>query len=264
MGNLSDVQMLGLVFACIFGAALLGFALQRFLGEQYLSAETQDVVKVTAGIVGSMAALVLGLLVASMQGAFNAKAADVRSVVINAALLNRSLAAYSSDLATERKQLAAFVTGLKQRLWDEDQAADPMARMDDLRRNLRSLSPQSDPDKILQARYIALSDTLIYTASELVEAGNTSLPVPLIVVVVIWLSAIFLGFSLFAPLNAATVSSVAVGSAAVSMAIFLIVEMDGPFNGMIQISQGGLDHALTQIASPLRNALADPSSVAAH
>ena len=264
MGNLSDVQIMGLVFACIFGAALLGFAIRRFLREQYLSAETQDVVKLTAGIVGSMAALVLGLLVASMQGAFNAKAADVRSVAINAALLNRSLAGYSSDLGTERKQLAVFVTELKQRLWAEDQAADPMARMDDLRRNLRSLSPQSDPDKILQARYITLSDTLIYTAGELVEAGNTSLPVPLVVVVVIWLSAIFVGFSLFAPLNAATVSSIAVGAAAVSMAIFLIVEMDGPFNGLIQISQDGLNHALTQIESPIRNALVDPPPFAAN
>ena len=87
---------------------------------------------------------------------------------------------------------------------------------------------------------------------------------PLVVVVVIWLSAIFVGFSLFAPLNAATVSSIAVGAAAVSMAIFLIVEMDGPFNGLIQISQDGLNHALTQIESPIRNALVDPPPFAAN
>jgi len=264
MSDLSDFEIMGLVFVCIFGAALAGVALRRRLQERHLAGGTKDVVNVTTGVVASMAALVLGLLVAAMQGTFSAKAADVRAVVINATLLNRSLAAYSADLAGERQQLGDFVTTLKQRLWSDDANADPMAKMDVLRRNLRNLEPQTDPDKILQARFIALSDTLIFTADELVEAGDGSVPVPLLVVVVIWLSAIFLGLGLFAPVNGTTLAAMAIGAGAVSMAIFLIVEMDGPFSGIVQISQDGINRALTQIASPIRNALADMPPQPAH
>src|SRR5262245_40356541 len=57
------------VATCIFGGALVGFGVRTFLPDHHLGSESKDLVKLGTGLIGTMAALVLGLMVASTKSA---------------------------------------------------------------------------------------------------------------------------------------------------------------------------------------------------
>ena len=89
---MSSLAIGGIVFACIFGGALLGMLLRAILPDEHFSAETKDLVKLGMGLVGTMTALVLGLLVASAKGAFDAQRSGLAQLSGNVIFLDRILA----------------------------------------------------------------------------------------------------------------------------------------------------------------------------
>ena len=76
---------------------------------------------------------------------------------------------------------------------------------------------------------------------------GSSVPTPFLVVMVAWLTLILASFGLFAPPNATAFITLLVCALAVSSAIFLILELDRPFDGIIQISSAPLRNALAQL-----------------
>jgi len=78
-----------IVLACIFGAALFGMFLRRVLPEQHLSADSKDTVRLGTGMIATMAALVLGLLVASAKNFFDAQSDELTKMSANVVLLDR-------------------------------------------------------------------------------------------------------------------------------------------------------------------------------
>jgi hypothetical protein len=69
MGALVIIYLI--IFACVFGGALLGVYLRGVLPEEHLSGDSKDTVRLGMGLVGTMAALVLGLLVASAKNFYD-------------------------------------------------------------------------------------------------------------------------------------------------------------------------------------------------
>ena len=78
--------------------------------------------------------------------------------------------------------------------------------------------------------------------------GTAAVSIPLLVVLVAWLTVIFISFGLFAPFNATVVSSLFISALSVSGAIFLILDMYTPYTGVIGISSAPLQIALAQLA----------------
>lgn len=77
--------------------------------------------------------------------------------------------------------------------------------------------------------------------------GTAAISIPLLVVLVLWLTVIFISFGLFAPFNATVVSSLFVSALSVSGAIFLILDMYTPYTGVIAIPSAPLHTALAQL-----------------
>src|ERR1700758_2279328 len=98
-----------IVFLCVFGGAMLGMLLRRYLPEHHQSADSQRIVNLGAGIIGTMAALVLGLLVASAKGNYDTQNNEVLDATAKIALLDRVLAQYGSESKTTREQLHQLV-----------------------------------------------------------------------------------------------------------------------------------------------------------
>lgn len=248
---MNSILIMIITFACIFGCAMIGFLTRRLLQDHYRSPPSLEVIKLSAGIVATMTALVLGLLVASTKAGFDTKAGEVRTFVVNVDLMDRTMRLYVPSLAPERKILASFVQAILDRVWANDPSklppVDVLALMEEVRQTVRGLDVQSAGQKFLQARIMALSDTLMLASKELLDEGDASIPVLMLVVVVIWLSAIFFGFGLIAPFSLVTSGALAIGAAAISMSIFLIVEMDTPFNGYIAIPAASMERALAEI-----------------
>jgi len=83
----------------------------------------------------------------------------------------------------------------------------------------------------------------------MIEQESSSASLPLLVLLVFWLAIVFASVGLFAPPNAAVISTLFLCAISVSGAIYFITETYTPFQGLMQIS-----------STPLRNALAHLSS----
>ena len=104
--------IVGIICAgCIFGGVLLGFWLQSLLPKHHLSKESQDTVKLGAGMVATMAALVLGLLVSSSKSSFDTVNTGIAQLGAKIILLDRALAGYGPETKEAREQVRISTAG---------------------------------------------------------------------------------------------------------------------------------------------------------
>ncbi|MGB3551810.1 MAG: hypothetical protein WA993_14055 [Candidatus Binatus sp.] len=238
-----------IVLACVFGGALLGMALRLILPEHHLSAESKDVIKLGMGLTAMMSALVLALLTNSAKGSYDAQRNEVTQLSANIILLDRVLAHYGPETKEARALVKLSAAGMIDRIWPENrsglaQLAPNTAVAEGFFDKIQELSPQNEVQRSLQAQALKTSIDIGQARLLLLEQGGRSIPMPFLALLVFWLTIIFLSFGLFAPPNATVIVTLFLCALSVSGAIFLIMELDRPFGGLIQIS-----------AAPLRNAI---------
>jgi hypothetical protein len=240
-----------IVFACVFCSTLLGLYLRTKLPEHHLSDDSIGVVKLATGLIATMAALVLGLLISSAKSSFDTVNAEVTHEAANVILLDRVLAQYGPETQEIRRLLKQTVaTGLQQVA-----SADPaqLARMHSpealkrgeyLERKVEELSPQNDLQRRLQARAIEMTGNAaaVRELGLLQAVGST--PAPLLITLVSWLCIIFGAFGLFTPPNATVIIALLLGALSTSGAIFLILEMNTPLDGLVTVSLSPMREAL--------------------
>lgn len=239
-----------IVFACIFGGALFGIFLRAALPEHHLSGDSKDLVKLSMGMVITMTALVLGLLVASAKDLYDTLGSELVEMSAGVVLLDRALAHYGPETRDARSVLRESVVLGIERLWPKDGLApstlDPKAAEGEVTYDkIQQLSPQNDAQRLLKDQALGMVIDLGRTRWLMFARKSSSISVPLLVVMVCWLTAIFIGFGIFAPRNRTVFVALCICALSVSGAIFLILEMYSPFEGVIQLS-----------SAPLRNALA--------
>jgi hypothetical protein len=241
------------VFACLFGAGLLGLRLRAMLPENHLSSETKDAVKFGMGLVATMAALVLGLLVASTKGAYDTQKNEVAQMAAKIVFLDRVLANYGSESAESRDLLRRSVGSAIDHMWPDKKSSqtaqlDPSVSPSEAFFNsIQKLSPQNDVQRSLKSQAAQIATDLGQIRWLLFEQTETSISVTMLIVLISWLAIIFMSAGLFAPPNATVIIALMLAALSVSGAIFLILELDMPFDGVIQISQKPMYNALAHL-----------------
>jgi hypothetical protein len=251
---MSSLLISGIVFSCIFGTALLGMLLRPRLHEKHLSDDSKDVVKLAIGIVGSMTALVLGLLVASAKNSFDTQRNGVAQLAAYIIMLDRTLAHYGPEAQATREQLHASVADMVQRTWPDENPVSGQTqphggtegRYEGFFERIQELTPKNDAQRSLQTQAMKIATDTAQTRWLLFSQRGSSIPTSFLVVMVFWLSIILGSFGLFAPHNGMAVVALLVSALAVSSALFLILELDRPFEGMIQISSAPIRNAMAQ------------------
>ena len=249
---MSPVIVSMIVFACVFGGALLGMLLHAAVPHHHLNADSKDVVKLATGLVGTMAALVLGLLVASAKGSYDAQSTELTQQSSNLALLDRILSHYGQDTTEARAELRNVTRHILEGMWSEENAsgapvAPSTAGGESFYDKLQALSPKNDEERFLRAQALSIAVTLGQTRWLMYEQRTTTVSTPLLIVLVLWLAVIFVAFGFFAAPNATIVASLCVAALSVSAAVFLILEMYTPYAGVIQISSAPLRAALAHL-----------------
>ena len=241
------------MFACLFGAGLLGVRVRAALPEDHLSSETKDAVKVGMGLVATMAALVLGLLVASTKGAYDTQKSEVAQMAAKIVFLDRVLANYGSESAESRDLLRRSVGSAINHMWPDKKSSqtaqlDPSVSSGEAFFNsIQKLSPQNDVQRSLKSQAAQIATDLGQMRWLLFEQTETSISVTMLIVLISWLAIIFMSAGLFAPPNATVIIALMLAAVSVSGAIFLILELDMPFDGVIQISQRPMHNALIHL-----------------
>ena len=238
-----------IVFVCVFGAALFGMFLRRVLPEQHLSADSKDTVRLGMGTIATMAALVLGLLVASAKNFYDTQSSELTELSANVILLDRILGYYGPETKEVRDLVRGAVAQQRDLIWHQDRQqlseVEPTAGGGEILKKIQALSPKNDAQRTLQAQALSMAFTIGNERWLMLEEQTNSISLPLLAMLVFWLVIVFAGFGLFSPTNTTVVATLFLCAVAVSGAVFLIVEMYTPFKGLIQLSD-----------APLRNALA--------
>jgi len=241
-----------IVFALVFGSALLAMYVHSLLPAEHLSSDSKDVVKLGIALIATMSALVLSLLVASAKSAFDTRSNQLTEASADMIMLDRALARYGPETQEARALLERSVVVTLERFWPTqgkgsitlDPRTNPVEALYD---KIEALTPQSDVQRSMQSQALTLAAAVGRTRLLLFEHLGASIPVPFLVVLVFWLCIIFASFGLFAPRNATVITVLCVCALSVAGAIFLILELDRSFEGLLQVSSAPLRAALAQL-----------------
>jgi hypothetical protein len=248
----SPISVSLIAFAIILGGALVGALLRYALPSEHLTDDAKDVFRLGTGLVGTIAALVLGLLIASAKSSYDTQSTQVQHLTADIILLDQLLAQYGPESRPIRELMRQAIGPAVERLWWESGSTtaknasfEASAVSEDAFARIGELMPQTDAQRSLKARAIQVSTDLVQTRLELFVQSGRSIPIPFLAVLMFWLAIIFASFSLFSRVNPTLVAALIIFALSASAALFLILEMSEPFAGLMQIS-----------SAPLRNALA--------
>lgn len=241
-----------IAFAAIFFASLIGMWLRKIVPDQHLNPDSKDTVQLAMGVVATMTALLLGLLVTSAKGQYDEQRNDVIKIAAQVAFLDRALATYGSETGNSRTILRHAVAQAIQRMWPDNDSGNgevttSVAEARTLYDSIQQLSPRDDMQRSLKTEALEASIGVSKTLWLLSAQKHVTIVKPLLVLVVLWLAIIFLSVGLFAPTNKTVITALFVVALSVSSAIFLIIELDQPFQGMIQVSSEPMRNVLDQI-----------------
>ena len=249
---MSELEVSAIICCCAFGAAMLGIALNPRLPNHHRDPDSRDVVKLVMGLIATVSALVLGLLISSGNNAFAQQQSEIQHLGAKLVQLNRSLEVFGPDSIAARTELRRIVASEIARLWPSKESAVDVAPLPQLQIELENLFHQVE---VLPAATETQHEARTHAIQLLTDVGETrrildeqaqgSLSEPFLMILVFWLCVLFLGFGLFARLNATVVLALMLGAMSVAGAIFLILEMNRPYAGVIRLSDAPLRSALS-------------------
>lgn len=240
------------ILACTLGGLLAGSLVRYLLPDHHTRDDSKDVMKTAAGMMATLVALIIGLLVSSAKGTFDATTASITQGGAKIITLDRVLAKYGPDAAGARGALRHAVAAGVERIWPADRAAGrdlPGAAaatgMEDVFDLVRGLTPRDDAQQYLKSQAVQLSADLMQSRWMLVEQSQNEMPAVFLGVLTAWLAVLFAGLGLLAPRNPTAYGALAVCAASMAGAVYLILELSHPLDGVIQVSGAPLHKALS-------------------
>ncbi|PYN92887.1 MAG: hypothetical protein DMD91_31385 [Candidatus Rokuibacteriota bacterium] len=240
-----------IVFASVSAGVLLGLLLRAVLPEHHLGTESKDVVKLGMGLIATMSALVLSLLIASAKSSYDVQRSNVVQMSTNVILLDRVMAHYGPEARQARELLRSAVGQALERVWPTSHARPaqlaPTSGPERFYDEIHALAPRDETQRSLKREALRLGIDIGRTRWLLLEQRGSSIPFPFMAVLTFWLAMIFMSFAIFAPVNTTVIATLLICALSISGAIFLILELDTPFGGLIQISSAPLQDALAHL-----------------
>lgn len=246
-----------ILFAGLVGVILVGARLRRHVPAGHLSTDSKDAVKLALGLVATMTALLLGLLVSSAKNSFDNARSEVIQMSAKIALLDRILVLYGPQTAEARRALRDSIAEGIRRTWPPDgrQPArlEPNEQMGDaVYAEISRLAPEDEAQRALKAEAVTLMVQLAELRSLVQAQAVSSLSKPLLIALLIWLVVIFLGFTVLAPPNATSTVALLAGAFSVACAVFIILELDYPFSGVVRIPSEPMIRTLEHLSKETR------------
>jgi hypothetical protein len=238
-----------IIFVLVVGGIFLGMLLRRALPQTHLNKEAQDVVRLGIGLIATIAGLVLGLLIGAAKSSFDTKTGQVTQITADIILLDVLLAQYGPEAQPIRRQMRSVIGPFVERIWHDNEAAKAApfavnAAGERVYLEIQAMAPSDNLQRALQARAAQISTDVTQLRLLLFVEADHSIPAPFLGVLVFWLIIIFASFSLFSDLNPTVFIALCTFAFSASAAIYLILELNDPFNGLMSIPSLPLLNAL--------------------
>lgn len=254
---MTGIDFAVVTFVCTFAAALLGTFIRTALPPAHVSKESQDVIRLGMGLVATMTALLLGLVTAAAKGSFDSQDLAIKNTAAGILTLDRLLARYGPETRATRDLLRTTLAARIETMWpkhtstqsslaDSASVSKTGQAAEEIEGQILSLSPTTEAQRWYKSEALKLTSETLRARWRLLSAGG-AVPKQFLIVVIFWLSMTFASFGLSAPRNATVMTVFAISTLSVAAAVFLIFELDGPFEGIIRISSGPMRFALANL-----------------
>jgi hypothetical protein len=264
---MSSLMIAAIVLVFVFSGSMFGMWLSYRLPEHHRSAESRDAVKLATGMLSVLAALVLGLLIASVKNSFDSTDSEIRHFAATLILLNETLSDYGPETATARQMLRGYTARALADNWPEGSATPVQMEdvgsgglLDGVRAAVLGLRGGDPSHASLRGEASSLVEDALKTRWLLIERSGSSIQTLFLEILIVWITLIFISFGYNAPRNATVATTFGLSAAALAGCIFLIVEMDTPFQGWITVSSTPMRDALAHM-DPQRTDLRAPSGL---
>lgn len=243
-------SLLALTF--VFGGALLGIYLRKVLPDHHVSADSRGLVMLGTGLVGTMAAIVLGMMVSSAKASYDTQRNNLTVMSSKVILLDRVLAHYGPETNQSRELLRKAVQHVLDRVWPKDGSRADLVPAatgtnEPLYDQILALSPTNDTQRALRNEAINLAMDLGEMRWLMIEQASASAAPLFLVILTFWFAIIFVSFGLYTPPNSTVITSLFVCALSVAGAILLVLELYKPYEGLIQLSSAPLRDVLAQL-----------------
>jgi hypothetical protein len=226
-------------FVAVACGALLGLELARRLPAAHLSGDGRTAVSVAMAVVGTLTALVIGLMISTASSAFSARVNAVETLAMDIVKLDRVLQRYGRDTDGTRDLVSRYAAMKADELtrWGEDAtpSAATLALLESIDDHVAQLQPADDRGRRLKEQAIELLEAISEARWLLAERADITVPAPFLILVILWLSLLFASFGLFAPRNGTVVAFHILGAAAISGGILMILELGTPTRGLVRV-----------------------------
>ena len=222
------------------------------MGNPSLSKESRDAVLMGTGLIATLTALVLGLLISSAKQSFDGMNDSLAQGGAKIILLDRTMANYGPETKEIRDLLRRTLTRGIAKVWPEDKTKvgelaafekSPVG-METIQDKLRNLVPQNDSQRMLQTRAVQLTNEMLEARWLTIEQAQVSLPTAFLVILLFWVAVLFVCIGLFAPPNKTVIVVMLVCAMSVAGAVFLVREMNHPLQGVMKVSSAPLIKAV--------------------
>jgi hypothetical protein len=240
-----------IAFVCVLGGGIIGLLIRNILPDHHLTGDSRDAVKMGTGLIATLCALVLGLLISSAKNSFEDMSNAITQSSAKLIILDHTMARYGHETQPIRQMLRCSVIDRIKMIWPEnktdvdatafEKTPAPMELVSD---KLRELTPQNDSQRAFQSEALQLCKEMLQTRWLMIEQTQTSLPLAFLVVLLFWLTILFGSIGLLAPPNKTVLAVLIVCAISVGGAIFLIEEMDQPLRGIVKVSSAPLIKAV--------------------
>lgn len=236
-----------LAFVCIAGAGFLGLALRT--EEAHRAEPVRDMVRFTQGIVASISALVLGLLVAGATDHYRGQSEKIRRMAAEVIVLDRALAQFGPEAAEARHVLHRAVEHTIEEIWATEAKRVTMPPGPNLLDTVVQLEAATPRQVFLKEQALDQVVTLSRARATLATAEHGgAIQMPVVVMLVLWFVFLFMLAGLYGRPDTLAIGAMVLGSAAVASALLLVLELDRPFQGIMAVSDVPLHHALATLA----------------
>lgn len=241
-----------IVLLCIASATALGVYLSTVLPQEQLDDRSKEIIHGVMGVIALLAAVVLGLLVFSAKTSFDTKDTEFKHASAKVVLLDRALAHYGPKAREARDALRSAVerklTALKPKATLSDESGRrTFVSIEDVQDKIRALAPESDAERWLKERALAVSADIAQARWFLLDELDSTMPRPFVVIMVFWLMMIFFSYGLFTPRNATVMAVLALCAISLASSVYLVLEMDDSLEGPIAISTEPLHKAFDEL-----------------
>lgn len=246
-----ELVLPSLVFVSLVVASLGAMVIVHRLPAHHHSDDTHTVIKQAATVFVLMASVLLGLLVNTSNNTFDSADRDVHAFATELILLDRALRTYGPETGETRKHLLAYAERALETRWPKTGSPlieDPLAQqlLDSVESSLRAI--QVPPDRADLMRIAASRmQKVVELRWTLIGAAEGTIYTPLFFMLLAWLILVFGSVGFNAPNNPVVVLTLVVSAFVIALSIYLVLEMDRPFEGPVRVSATAMKQAIAEM-----------------